>query len=99
MPKDRYGDDDGRVIADMSEVERTPILMPRFGRKDGTRADFQDPGEEGPDSRREAQAPVTVTREERRALIKGGIAAGLVVVAALAAGFAALIFLINLLSR
>ena len=92
MPRNRsYEDDDGRVIADMSDVELTPVLIPHLGGKRGQarRSDIQE----------EPQAPVTVTREERRALIKGGIAAGLAVGLALAAGFGAMILLINLIGR
>ena len=92
MPRNRsYEDDDGRVIADMSDVERTPILLPRLGGKRGQAR--------RPDVPEETRTPVTVTKEERRALIKGGIAAGLAVGLALAAGFGALILLINLIGR
>ena len=44
---ERYEDDDGRVVASMSDIEPTPILIPRFDRLQGdrkeARPDFEDP--------------------------------------------------------
>ena len=32
MAKKTYDDDDGRVVADMSDIERQPLVVPRFDR-------------------------------------------------------------------
>lgn len=34
MSKKTFDDDDGRVVADMSGVERQPLVLPRFKRKE-----------------------------------------------------------------
>ena len=44
-----YDDDDGRVIADMSDVERGPMLIPRFDR--GSSHTGQGPQDIGAGSR------------------------------------------------
>ena len=96
---ERYEDDDGRVVASMSDIEPTPILIPRFDRLQGdrkeARPDFEDPEAGAGQSDSPYGETFTVTREERNAMIKGGIAAGLLIVAAIAGGFALLIFLIG----
>ncbi|MBR5428973.1 MAG: hypothetical protein IK116_00430 [Firmicutes bacterium] len=33
MKKREYDDDDGRTVADMSGIERQPLLLPRFRRR------------------------------------------------------------------
>ena len=32
MPKKTYDDDDGRIVADMSDIERQPLIVPRLDR-------------------------------------------------------------------
>lgn len=87
----RDNDDDNRVIADMSEVTRTPLLVPRFdkGRRE-ERRDITSPVTEG----RNEQPPVQLDPEERRAMIGGAVSAALLIGGVIAAAFAALIFII-----
>lgn len=91
----QFDDDDGRIVADMSEVERTPLLVPRLGNPGSSskRRDMAEP-EENDASKAYSQQPVSLDSEERRALIGGAVSAGLLVVGVLAAAFAGLIFLI-----
>ena len=87
----REEEDDGRVIADMSSIERTPLLAPRIG-------SFHDSGKEKREERKEESRQDTVMdREERGAFIRGAVSAGLVVGGTIAAAFARLIILINVL--
>jgi len=80
-------DEDELVIADMSDLERQPLLIPRF--------DHMYKRKRGEDSRSQAQPqqPVHLEGEERRAMIKGTLAAAFLVLGVIAAAFAGLIFL------
>ena len=95
--KDRYDDDDGRVIADMSDLDRQPLLVPQFDRlgksRSKSRPDFQEP-DDSPKPDYYQDTP-TVTREERNAMIKGGLAAGLLIGGCIALAFGILIFLLT----
>ena len=86
-------DDDERVIADMSEVTRTPVLMPRFDMPERKR---RDNGAEAEPSGRSNpyQQPVQLDSEERRAVIGGAVSAALLIGGVIALAFAGLIFLI-----
>lgn len=86
-----YDDDDGRVVADMSDVERQPLLVPRPDMLKGSRRDLADIPEETSSSRQET---VSLDADERRAMISGAVSAGLLVVGILAVSFAALILFI-----
>ena len=86
-----YDDDDGRIVADMSDVERQPMLIPRPGQMRKGRRDLADMPEDTASSRQET---VSLDADERRAMISGAVSAGLLVVGVLAAAFAALILLI-----
>lgn len=86
-----YNDDDGRVVADMSDVERQPFLMPHPGQLRKSRRDLGPEPEETAGSH---QQPVTLDADERRAMIGGAVSAGLLVAGILAVSFAALILLI-----
>ena len=77
-------EDDNRVVADMSEIEPHPILMPKIG-------GFRKSKSENP----QPQAPVHLDREEKRAFIGGVLSAGLLVGLIIAAAFGALILLIG----
>ncbi len=99
-----YDDDDGRIIADMSDVERQPLLIPRPDSLKRGRRDFGDTsgdsdrayGSAGSASRPQSSGNETVhlDADERRAMIGGAVSAGLLVVGVIAASFAALILLI-----
>ena len=92
-----YDDDDGRVVADMSEVNRTPMLFPDFSHMQ-KRRDIGEAAE--PDAApARPQEQVYLDGEERRAMIGGTIAAFLVVGVIVAAAFAGLIFLINVIGH
>jgi hypothetical protein len=87
----RRDEDDGRVVADMRDVERQPLLIPRpdmlrKGRKDIS----PEPERISPHS----QQPVILDPDELRAMIGGAVSAGLLVVGVIAAAFAALILII-----
>ena len=101
-----YDDDDGRIIADMSDVERQPLLIPRPDSLKRGRRDFGDTsgdsdrayGSAGSASSATPYASgnetVNLDADERRAMIGGAVSAGLLVVGVIAASFAALILLI-----
>ena len=89
----RYEDDDERVIADMSGVERQPIIFPsaesiRRVRED--RADFAEPP-----AKSYSNGPEYLDKEGRRAMIGGALSAMLLVGGLLAAGFAVMILIIG----
>ncbi len=84
-------EDDGRVIADMSDVSRTPLIMPHFGTTGKSRREITDEPDERP---QQYQQPVQLDSEERRAMIGGAVSAALLVGGAIALAFAALILLI-----
>lgn len=67
--KKKYDDDDGRVIADMSFAQSTPLFIPRFKKKSET------DGEE----KSEDNSEFELTGEERRAFIHGALGAALVI--------------------
>ena len=74
MAKKRtYQDDDGRTIADMSGVEPSPMLFPRFpGRKKE-----QSRGPETPAQDRPWETAPQYTDEERRAAMGGALKAAM----------------------
>ena len=95
-------EDDGRVVADMSGIERMPLLIPRLDRhssqKKKERENGPDKGTDSPE-REQKLPPVELDAEGRRAMMGGAVAAGLLVVGVLAAAFAALILLIGVIGR
>lgn len=74
--KKQYDDDDGRVIADMSDVGRQPLLIPRFDHLH--KSERRDMGREEETEKR-PEYEVQYTREERRAMIGGTLAAALMI--------------------
>ena len=98
--RDRYEEDDNRVLADMSEIERPSVLLPDFGRKGGPerRRTGDRAGADrtnGPAQQVRPDDHFRLSRSERRSMILGGITAGLLIVAVFAAAFAALILLVG----
>lgn len=91
MSTDYREDNDNRVIADMSDVTRTPLLVPRFENVRKDRRDISSAPEPTSEIRRD---PVQLDREERRAMIGGAVSAALLIGGIIAASFAALIFII-----
>ena len=89
-----FEEDDGRVVADMSDLARPPLLIPRFeGAPEKKKMPMMPPEDQQSSPRYQEQ--VSLDSEERRALIGGALAAGLLVVGCLAAGFALLILFIS----
>ena len=90
----KYDDDDGRVIADMSDIEKMPLLIPRFENLDGRgkkeRRDMKEPEPE-----REYGSDIRITKDERNALIRGTMAATLLVGGIFIAALALVLFLIT----
>ena len=85
--------DEERVIADMSGVERQPVLFPSadsIRRVKENRADFSEPP-----AKSYSQGPEFLDKEGRRAMIGGAISAMLLVGGLLAAGFAVVILIIG----
>ena len=73
--KKTYDDDDGRTIADMSDVGRQPLLLPRAPRPTPSR---QDDGE-GEEERPWEDGEERFSREERRWYILGALKAALLI--------------------
>lgn len=90
--KKQYDDDDGRVISDMSDVGRSPLIMPRFDHfhKEERRDMGQDPEIE-----KRPEYEVQYSAEERRALIGGTVTAALLVGGVFIVAIGLLIFLIS----
>ena len=89
----RFEVDEERVIADMSGVERQPVLFPSadsIRRVKENRADFSEPP-----AKSYSQGPEFLDKEGRRAMIGGAISAMLLVGGLLAAGFAVVILIIG----
>ena len=91
--KRKYDDDDGRVISDMSGVERQPMFVPRadsISKIREKRADLAEPAESS-----YSHGPEYLDKEGRRAMIGGVMSALLLVGGVLAAAFAAVILIIG----
>ena len=89
----KHEDDDGRVIADMSGVERQPMFIPSaesINRAREKRTDLAEPAES-----RYSRGPEYIDKEGRRAMIGGVMSALLLVGGLLAAAFAAVILIIG----
>ena len=88
-----YDDDDGRVIADMSGIERQPVFIPdaeSIGKLKEKRADLSAPPES-----KYSTGPEYLDQEGRRAMIGGVMSALLLVGGVLAAAFAVVILIIG----
>ncbi len=88
-----YNDDDGRVIADMSGIEKQPMFFPSpeaVGRVKESRTDFAEPPEKTSN-----YGPEYLDKEGRRAMIGGAVSAMLLVGGLLAAAFAVIILIIG----
>ena len=93
LKRRQYDDDDGRVISDMSDIGRQPMILPRFDHLHKTERRDMGAPEESASSRPEYE--VQYTDEERRALVGGTVAAALLVGGIFIAAIALLIFLIT----
>ena len=75
-----YPDDDGRTIADMSDVQRQPMFIPRIPKK----------AEENAPERKD---DLYLTKKEKASYIFGTLKSALLIGAVFAAAFALLIIL------
>jgi hypothetical protein len=88
-----YEEDDGRVIADMSGIEKQPLFFPSadsIKRVKENRSDFAEPPVKSVSS-----GPENLDNEGRRAMIAGALSAMLLIGGLLAAAFAAIILIIG----
>lgn len=92
--KKDFEDDDGRVIADMSDIERQPMFIPRFDHLH--KRDRRDMGREEETEKR-PEYDVQYTSEERRAMVGGTLAAALLIGGIFIVAIGLLIFLITLI--
>ncbi|MBR0542285.1 MAG: hypothetical protein IJK26_08785 [Clostridia bacterium] len=69
--KKRYDDDDGRTIADMSGIERTPMLVPKFPKAKSSQSEAENA--EASDERPWEQQGLS--KQERRSFIFGAMSA------------------------
>ena len=88
MQQRNYDDDDGRTIADMSDVGQTPVLMPRLPKRKKENAGGQ---EQAP------QPELQLTDEERRSYIGGALGAAMLIAGIFIAAGAVIILLLTLL--
>ena len=91
MQQRNYDDDDGRVVADMSGLERQPMLLPRLPKrkKENAAATPEDAGAQQPE--------LQLTAEERRSYMAGAVGAGLLIAGIFIAAGAVIITLLLLL--
>lgn len=87
-------EDDGRRIADMSGIERTPLVIPRKKEADGSCGRNRTSEADAPAGSADGYRPPDILPEERRALIGGAVSAALLAGGIIAAAFAAVIYLI-----
>ncbi|MBE6720334.1 MAG: hypothetical protein E7571_06740 [Ruminococcaceae bacterium] len=86
MSKKKYDDDDGRIVADMSGVDRQPLLLPRFGNKNNESNDVQSDDDVN---------KFQMSSNEKRSFIAGALGAALAVAGVFAVVGAIVIFLIT----
>ena len=82
-------DDDGRVLAEMGDVVRPPLLMPQL--------EFRRPraGKREPAAPEAAGQPVRMDRAQRRAMLGGALSAAGLIALVFAVCFAVLILVIQ----
>ena len=87
-----YDDDDGRTIADMSDVTRPAAFTPR--RKEPRRPKNHNPSQQGSFLFEKQEEPFT--REERRMYVLGALKASLLIAAAFIVGLGVAILIMIL---
>ena len=87
MRKREPFEDDGRTIADMSGVERQPLLLPNLG-----------PIKKAREERKEKRFESSEDKETRKAYVSGAIGATLLIGAIYLGAFALLIVIILLVA-
>lgn len=81
MKKRQYPDDDGRTVADMSNVSRQPLLFPRPQRRKPSIPS------------QESSEPVELSREEQRWAVLGALKAALLIALVFLVGLGIVILL------
>lgn len=87
-----YDDDDGRTVADMSEVERTPILIPKLDRIAKARSGRDDSEESNNEN---DYLKNEMSNSERRAFVSGAVSAALAIGSVFAVAIGVVILLIS----
>ena len=87
MARKKYDDDDGRTIADMSDMERAPLFVPRLKKE---RNGSEDRSSEEPKSDRPWEDN-RMSKSERRAFIFGTLGATLLIASIFIVAFLILI--------
>lgn len=94
MKRDRvYEDDDGRTVADMSDISRQPSLLQSLR---GARAEKRPPREDRPAPDRPWESQEKLSPELQRAAIWGALKAALLIGAVYIAAAAVIILLMQL---
>ena len=90
MSKKIYDDDDGRTIADMSGIERAPLVLPHFKKK-------KEAPHEVPEETDDASPSpeIQMSGDERRGYIFGALGAALLIGAIFVAAGALAIWLMT----
>ena len=88
-----HEEDDGRVIADMSGIDRPPLLIPDASALKRVREHDNDP--DRPGSFNAAGGPEVLDKEGRRAMMGGAISAMLLAGGIIFAAFAIVILIIG----
>ena len=78
----QYPDDDGRTVADMSGIERQPLIIPRFKKRRSASTEEEN------------QPEIQLTKQERASYAFGALSASLLIAAVFVVVFAVVIFLL-----
>ncbi len=82
----QFADDDGRTVADMSGIEKTPLIIPNIaGKTDKKKSEERE---------KKPENQVSLSKSERRSFILGTVSAALLIGLIFAAVFAAVILAI-----
>ena len=97
-PRKEWDDDDGRIIADMSGIERPRLLMPRTRNRESSaeqRRDFsqQESQEQTTVKERPWENESEFTPQERRMYVLGALKAALLIALAFIVGLGAAVWL------
>ena len=90
MNKKQFDDDDGRVVADMSDIGRQPLIIPRFDRLGKSKPEQQEPStEDKPWENNE------LSGREKRSFIAGALGATILIASVFAIAGAVVILIIS----
>ncbi|HHU84469.1 MAG TPA: hypothetical protein GXZ23_04790 [Clostridiales bacterium] len=91
MSKKFYDDDDGRTIADMSSLDRPPMFIPKFPKRDSSEKNHEIT--EGAETNERPWENNEMSREERKAYVFGALKATLIIAGVFLAGIAITIWI------